>query len=97
MAIDVTSRFKYTPYIKFGGQTTYGLWVKPRFMTAARYTTYKVYSGMGGRLDLISDDVYDTPDLYWVIAMFNNVRTLNWPPVGVTIKIPLKEDILYEF
>jgi hypothetical protein len=44
------------------------------------------------RLDLISDEFYGTPELWWVLARVNNIQdALVGVPVGTTIRIPTKD------
>lgn len=43
------------------------------------------------RLDLISDEFYGTPELWWVLARVNNIQdALVGVPVGTTVRIPTK-------
>lgn len=44
------------------------------------------------RLDLISDEFYGTPSLWWVIARVNNIQdALVAVPVNTTIRVPTKD------
>jgi len=91
-----TSRFKSTPNIIFDGVITKSSWQKLTILKSepdpADYTTYTVKSIMEGRPDLISDDVYRTPMLDWVIITYNRANEVfNWPKTGQIIKIPKQE------
>lgn len=44
------------------------------------------------RLDLISEEFYGTPSLWWVIARVNNIQDpLVSVPVSTTIRVPTKD------
>lgn len=89
MAIKSNSRFKYTDTIDYDGVTTFGLWNKPSFFENSPSSKYIVRSNVAGRPDLISDQVYGTPELFWVVIAFNSPREpFNWPKAGDTILIP---------
>ena len=43
------------------------------------------------RLDLISQSFYGTPELWWVLAMVNNMRDAQFGiPYGTRLRIPLR-------
>lgn len=91
MAINTSSnsRFRYTDSISYDGEVTYGLWSKPPFFTDASYSRYTVRNSMAGRPDLISNELYGTAELFWVLIAYNAPReTLNWPKAGETILVP---------
>lgn len=48
------------------------------------------------RFDLISYEVYQIPDLYWVIALYNNIIDPFEDIVGRTFEIPHLRDV-YDF
>ena len=85
------SRFKLTPMVNIDGRIAYGKWVPPAFIAnqSTTSTNYIVPSSREGRPDLISNDMYNTPNYYWVIVAFNSpLDPLNWPKTGMTIRIP---------
>lgn len=53
------------------------------------YTEYQVTSPMEARLDLISNLFYKTPNLWWVIGMYNGITNPIFEvSVGRKLKIP---------
>ena len=99
MAVASDSRFKFTPLINYKGSEVFGEWVKPDFLTdpTVSYSQYQVPNGREGRTDLISQDVYGTPEYFWVIIAYNHVREpLNWPKAGDIINIPNAANIFSE-
>ena len=90
---DELSRFKNTPQTIVDGQETYGRWSSFPFLKERPpeefINVFQVTSALEGRPDLISDQVYGTPLLDWVIIAFNKTReTLNWPKTGDIIEYP---------
>lgn len=70
-----------------------GAWQRPSWLIHRpehdRIHTYYVTNRTEGRPDLISNEVYNTPYLDWVIVAFNNpLENLNWPRAGTTIEYP---------
>ena len=49
-----------------------------------------VLTGKGDRLDLLANQFYGDPNLWWVISSANASLTQNslYPPVGVQLRIP---------
>ena len=93
-----SSRFKYTPLVTFNDQSTYGRWISPQFLQSTPAQTYVVPAAFAGRLDLISNQLYQTPEYYWAIVAFNAPEDpLNWPNPGDVINIPSLGAILAEF
>lgn len=45
-------------------------------------------SGWQNRIDLIAYEFYKNPDLWWVIAMANNITNPMYLEVGTRIRIP---------
>lgn len=93
MRLDEFSRFKRTPPTIVDGKETYGRWVKFSFLKirpAEEFiNVFQVTSALEGRPDLISQRVYGTPLLDWVLIAFNGVRDpLNWPRAGDIIEYP---------
>lgn len=101
MKLDEFSRFKRTPPTIVEGKETYGRWVVPTFLKvrpAEEYIrVFQVTSALEGRPDLISNAVYSTPLLDWVLIAFNGVRDpLNWPRAGDLIEYPVDTIVLPE-
>jgi len=99
--LDDFSRFRQTELIIVDGKETYGPWVAPAFLKERppedKIGVFKVTSAVEGRPDLISNAVYGTPLLDWVIISFNKVRnTLNWPRTGDLVEYPLDSVVLPE-
>lgn len=94
------SRFRLTERVIEQGKETLGVWARQSWLKELpedRFImVYKVTSRTEGRPDLISNLLYGTPLLDWVIISFNaahypelNVRgVLNWPKTGTIIKYP---------
>jgi hypothetical protein len=95
------SRFRTTPPLIYNGMVTYGRWKLPSFLVNRPANNligiFRVTPAVEGRPDLISNQVYGTPQLDWVLIAFNNVReTLNWPKAGDTIEYPVDTVVLPE-
>lgn len=67
-----------------------GPYIDPSFITLRdNESIFKVFTGYVGRPDLIANEVYGDPGLYWVIIAYNNVsNTMNWPPIGEIVRCP---------
>ncbi len=75
------------------GVRTYGSWTRPKWLVkrppSKLIHNYYVNNQFEGRPDIISNQVYNTPHLWWVIVAFNNpLESLNWPRVGSIIQYP---------
>jgi len=58
---------------------------------------FRVPAGGDARLDLISQKFYGIPDLWWVIALVNNILDpLVGAPVGTNIRVPSKNRLASE-
>ena len=58
---------------------------------------FRVPAGGDARLDLIAQKFYGVPDLWWVIALVNNILDpLVGAPVGTNIRIPAKSRLASE-
>lgn len=84
----INSRFRSTPSVQFNGENILGRWVDPEFMDAPPFATITVESNREGRLDLISNDYYSTPNMWWAIMAYNKMTNINWPKTGDIINIP---------
>ena len=47
----------------------------------------RVVTEIGDRLDIIANQFYGDPSLWWFIARINNLKTMNVPP-GIKLRIP---------
>lgn len=99
--LDQFSRFQTTDPIIIDGVETFGSWRRPSFLrerpTDDFIGVFQVTSAIEGRPDLISNELYGTPLLDWVLISFNNARkALNWPMAGDTIEYPLESIVLPE-
>lgn len=88
------SRFSDTPTIIFKGNEVWGRWKRNRFLTQQltddQLLTYIVPKNREGRPDLISQDVYNTTELDWLIISFNKAnQVFNWPKVGTILVLPI--------
>lgn len=95
------SRFSNTPKTVFDGVETYAKWVPPSFIRTrpdpSLIFTYYVQPEAAGRPDKISQDIYGTPDLFWILIAFNDARAaLNWPKAGTLIEYPVESIVLQE-
>lgn len=55
-----------------GKLVVFGLMREP-VVKASSDTVFRIPQGMESRLDLISNKFYGTPDLWWVVAMVNDL------------------------
>ena len=99
--LDQFSRFNNTERIIIDGVETYGTWNQPSFLKKRpqddQIGVFRVTSALEGRPDLISNNLYGTPVLDWVLISFNGVsNTMNWPKAGDTIEYPLDSVVLPE-
>jgi hypothetical protein len=94
--MEEASRFKDTPNIIFNGEVTKSSWRKLTILKTdpqpTDYFPYVVTTVTEGRPDLISNEVYNTPMLDWVIIAYNKANEVfNWPQTSQVIKIPREE------
>lgn len=99
--LDSFSRFKKTDMIIVDGHETFGRWTMFNFLKERppedKIRVYNVTADSEGRPDRISNEIYNTPLLDWVLIAFNNVRDpLNWPKSGITIEYPVDTIVLPE-
>jgi len=98
---DQFSRFNQSTPIIVDGVETFGTWTEPSFIRTRpeedQIGVFRVTSAIKGRPDLISNQLYGTPLLDWVLISFNNARrALNWPKAGDSIEYPLDTIVLPE-
>ena len=103
MAINLpsNSRFRVTDIINKYGEETFGLWKKNNFLTREYLDedliTFVVDGRFVGRPDLISEEVYSTPELYWVvIGYMKPLNPVNWPEIGTVLRLPPRSVVLSE-
>jgi hypothetical protein len=99
--LDEYSRYKNTEMILYDGNETLGSWTQPSFIinrpTEDLIGVFRVTSALEGRPDEISNRLYGTPLLDWVLISFNNARrSLNWPKTGEIIEYPLRSIVIPE-
>ena len=80
---------------------TFGVWTKFNFLKVRpnedQIKVFCVTSASEGRPDLISNQIYGTPYLDWVLIAFNNVRDpINWPTAGMIIEYPVDSVVIPE-
>lgn len=79
-----------TPVYEVGGEVVFGL-LKDSVVPDASDELYVVPTAGAGRLDLISDHVYGTPELWWVIARVNNIADpFIGPSTAQELRIPTR-------
>lgn len=75
-------------------------WYAAKYLRAldgiAPFTSFQVADSNEGRLDIISDKVYGTPDLWWVIALYNGIiHPLAEIETGTYLRIPSRPSVEY--
>lgn len=99
--IEDFSRFSRTEMVIVDGKETFGRWSSYSFLkerpAEENIEIFKVTSAVEGRPDLISNQVYGTPLLDWVLIAFNNARgALNWPKTGDLVEYPVESIVVPE-
>lgn len=60
----------------------------------SNFTAFQVSDDSEYRLDIISNKVYGTPDLWWVIGVYNGILNPLWELVtGNFLRIPSRADV----
>lgn len=102
------SRFRQTPETIINGVDTYGPWVQPSWLKTRPSENligvFQVSNAVEGRPDLISDELYGTSLLDWVLISFNAIHNndtrarmgLNWPKAGDVIIYPVDSLVFTE-
>lgn len=94
------NRFNLSDPIVFNDVETFGLLTKYPFLNAAnledsQIQTITVTQEMAGNPPMISNKLYRTPMLDWVIVLFNKpLNPVNWPQTGSIIRAPIAEVVL---
>jgi len=99
--LDDFSRFSKTQVVFVEGNETFGRWVPYSFLeqrpAEEDIGVFQVTTATEGRPDLISNALYGTPLLDWVLIAFNNAtEVLNWPRTGDNIEYPLQNVVFPE-
>ena len=91
------SMFTSTPVYDLGaGLVVFGL-MQPPVVPDASDDLYVVPAAGVPRLDLLADNFYGTPALWWVIASVNNIiDPLISVPQGTSIRVPTKQRLSSE-
>lgn len=89
--------FAKTPVYGLGGDlVVFGL-MRPAVVPDASDELWPVPPAGVPRLDLLADDFYGTPHLWWVIASVNNILDpLVSVPEGTKIRVPTRERLSAE-
>jgi nucleoid-associated protein YgaU len=75
---------------------TFGLMVDPVVPNASDIL-YRIPESSSLRMDLISQQFYGTPELWWAIALVNNILDpLSGLEVGKTIRVPTRDRLAAE-
>lgn len=102
------SRFRNTKPTIIDGKETYGAWNKQSWLRILPNSNdigiFRVTNQFEGRPDRISNEIYGTPLLAWVLISFNAIhfndksaRTLfGWPRAGSVIRYPVESIVLPE-
>lgn len=89
--------FSKTPIYDLGSDTVvFGL-LQPSVVPSDTDELWVVPSAGVPRLDLLANDFYGTPQLWWVLASVNNILDpLVSVPEGTSIRVPTKERLSAE-
>jgi len=95
------SRFQSTRTVLQDGEEVWGAWNQPFFIAEKlpqnQQMAVRIGSDREGRPDLISQDLYGTTKLDWMLIAFNNaIAVFNWPRSGTVISAPLSDIVLGE-
>lgn len=94
------NRFNLSDPILFNNVETFGLLTKYPFLDAAnledsQIQTIAVTQEMSNNPPIISNILYGTPMLDWVIVLFNKpLNPVNWPKTGSIIRAPIADVVL---
>ncbi len=98
LGVPSDSRFHISqPIVTPDGIETFGLMKKFNFFETDRVVNYKVTAATAHRPDLIANEIYGAPGLFWVVLMFNKPRNpFRWPEVGTVIRLPVNSVVIPE-
>lgn len=83
------SMFQNTPVYRNGENVEFGL-LREAVVADSTDKLYIVNQITQDRLDLVSQVAYGTPELWWVIALVNNITDPMTVPNGMRLRIPIK-------
>jgi len=84
------SMYQKTPVYKVGDSVVFGQWREP-IVPDSSDVIYTVDVTTKNRLDIISNNFYGTPSLWWVIATVNNtIDAQSGIDVGDRLRVPIK-------
>ena len=90
------SMFSATPVYNVNGVIQFGL-LADAVIADPTDQLYTVPAGGVERLDLISNEFYGTTELWWVIAIVNNIQdALVGAPLNTQIRIPTQQRLASE-
>jgi hypothetical protein len=89
-----TSRYRNTRLYSDGGAIFYGTWKPPKILLTKPITTHVVAVDEWKRPDLVAYRVYGDPNMFWPIALCNNINMplIDMEP-GQNLACPSIEDI----
>lgn len=91
----MASRYIKTDIVNFNEFNSYGLFEPPLWIqsiTDADLVNFSVTNDLAGRADLISERLYGTTRMYWVLVYINKpLDPTNWPKSGELILTPKTE------
>lgn len=92
------NRYKNTNNLNIDGQIVPGPYETPLFISRQlQPSILRVSPQRANRPDLIANDLYGDPSLFWVLLEYNSVsNTMNWPKAGEIIKYPPINRIMRE-
>ncbi len=101
--VDTYSRFLRSDSVFVDNIETFGLLKRPNFLDVesldqeTEVIDFRVVWPFVGRPDAIAREVYGVQFLDWIIILSQNPRnTLNWPPNGITLRLPASEVVFGE-
>ena len=90
------SMFSRTPVYEVNGIILFGLMMDP-VIASSTDQIYVMPQAEESRLDLISALFYGTPQLWWIIALVNNITDpIVGAPPGTALRIPTKDRLSQE-
>ncbi len=102
------SRFTHDPIVLVSDPSnptvlveTIGAWRKPSWLITRppsnNVKTFVVTNDLAGRPDNISNQIYGTSELEWVLISFNDITDVfGWPKAGTTIEYPTESVVIPE-
>ena len=89
LELNFNSRFKRTNLFTLNGRTFFGLWRPPEIRMDGDEKEVVIPKGKEGSLDFLSHQEYGTRELFWAIALVNDIRNIAEEVTpGKRIKVP---------